>query len=160
VGDTIRVNDCEGEVDEIELFTTRLNTADNRHLILPNGHVFGSVIHNFSRNPIRRVDVHVGVAHSADIRRTRSVLEVAASVIPGGAADPNPQVILNALGESSVQWQVRVWSRSDTFGDVRERLITAVKEALDAAEIPIQGPQFDVRLVGAEMHPQGLRTAA
>lgn len=85
VGDVVKISDCEGTVDEIELFTTRLNTFDNRHLILPNGQVFGSVIHNYTHNPLRRVDVSVGVAYSADIRQTRSILDAATRVIPGAA---------------------------------------------------------------------------
>ncbi len=160
VGDIVRISDCEGTVDEIELFTTRLNTFDNRHLILPNGQVFGSVIHNYTHNPVRRVDVNVGVAYDADIRQTRNTLENAVSVIPGAVSDPPPKVVLTELGDSAVQWQVRIWTRTENFLDVRERVITAVKDGLEAARISIPFPQVDVHLFGEESSRQAFKMMA
>ncbi len=147
VDDYIQVSGIEGTVDEIDLFTTRLNSRDNRHLIVPNSQVFGSVIENFTRNDLRRVDVNVGVSYQADIRRTRQVLADAISVIPGGVTHPHPDVYLKELGESSVNWQLRVWARPENYWDVRQRMTVAAKEALDAAQIGIPYPQLDLHLV-------------
>ncbi len=159
VGDVVKVSDCEGTVDEIELFTTRINTFDNRHMILPNGQVFGSVILNYTHNPVRRVDVNVGVAYNADIRQTRGVLESAVSVIPGAVSEPPPRIVLTELGDSAVCWQVRLWTRPENFVDVRERVITAVKEALDASHIAIPFPQMDIHING-QAQEQRLNAAA
>ena len=70
VDDYIAVADTEGTVEEIDLFTTRLNALDNRHLIIPNGEIFGSKLENYSRNSVHRVDVNVGAAYSADLEQT------------------------------------------------------------------------------------------
>ena len=147
VGDFVKVGDSEGSVYEIDLFTTRLNTPDNRHMILPNNEVFGSVIHNYSHNSVRRVDVAVGVAYSADIRRTRQVLTGAVAVVPGSVAEPPAKVMLMELGDSSVNWQARVWCRPENYWDVREHVTAAVKEALDDAGISIPFPQMDIHVV-------------
>ena len=152
VGDYIVTSDQEGTVEEVELFTTSVNTLDNRHIIVPNSSIFGSVIQNVTRNDMRRVDVNVGVAYQANMKKTRTVLSDAIASI-GGAAPASdtahqPQVYLVDLGDSSVNWQVRVWCTPAVYWDVRERLTEATKDALDQAGISIPFPQLDVHLDG------------
>ncbi len=147
VGDVINVGGQSGSVHEIDLFTTRLNTLDNRHLILPNGEVFGSTIENVTHNRIRRVDVAVGVSYSADLRQTRKVLEGAVAVVPGAVTDPAPTIVLCNLGDSAVDWQLRVWTRPENYFAVHEYVTGAAKEALDAANISIPFPQMDVHVL-------------
>jgi small conductance mechanosensitive channel len=150
VGDVITVAGQTGKVDEIELFTTTLDTFDNRRFIIPNGQVFGATIENITYHAQRRADVDVGVAYSADIDRTREILTQAAQSVPGGLDDPALAVILLGLGDSAVNWSVRVWARADDFGDVKQAAIRAVKVALDEAGIGIPFPQMDVHLVKEE----------
>ena len=147
VNDYVVVSGIEGTVEEIDLFTTKLNTLDNRHVIVPNSQIFGSVIENNTRNELRRVDVNVGVDYSADIRHTCQVLTKAISVIPGGMTQPEPEAYLVDLGDSSVNWQLRVWCRPASYWDVRQRMTTAAKDALDAAGIGIPYPQMDLHVV-------------
>lgn len=147
VGDVITVAGQTGKVDEIELFTTTLDTFDNRRFIIPNGQVFGATIENISYHPHRRADVDVGVAYTADIDRTRELLTQAAQSVSGVMEDPGPAVILLGLGDSAVNWSVRVWAKADEFGDVKQAAIRAVKMALDEAGIEIPFPQMDVHVV-------------
>ena len=151
VDDYIVVADTEGTVEEIDLFTTRLNTLDNRHVIIPNGELFGSKLENHTRNPVRRVDVNVGAAYSADLDLTRQALnravaQVVASFEQNGA--PMPEVYLQELGASSVDWQLRVWAHPALYWGVREKLTAAAKEQLDAANIGIPYPQMDIHVAG------------
>ena len=81
VDDYIEVSGTAGTVEEIDLFTTKVNTTDNRHIIIPNGSIFGETLTNFSRNPLRRADVSVGAAYDADIQMTRTILERAVANI-------------------------------------------------------------------------------
>jgi small conductance mechanosensitive channel len=148
VDDYIVVASTEGIVSEIDLFTTRLNTLDNRHVIIPNGEIFGNKMVNYSYNQFRRVDVNVGAEYSADLDATRAALSKAVHSIPGAVTNPEPQVYLQELGSSSVNWQVRVWCRPKEYWPVRERLTAAAKQALDAAGIGIPFPQMDVHLIG------------
>ena len=146
VGQSISVAGQKGKVEEIALFTTILDTADNRRFVIPNGSVFGTTIENVSHHPIRRADVDVGVDYSASIDRTREVLEKATKAVPGRLVEREPQVVLVGLGASSVDWQVQVWAESTDFSTVKQAAIRAVKLALDEAGIGIPFPQMDVHL--------------
>lgn len=146
VGDFVRVAGEAGTVKELELFTTELSTPDNRRLIIPNSKVFGDTIENVTHHPTRRVDVPVGVSYSADLRRCREVLGSAVGDVPGVLDDPAPQVFLSDLGDSSVNWAVRVWANTGDYWKVHEALVQAVKARLDEAGIEIPFPQMDVHL--------------
>lgn len=146
VGDVVNVGDQLGTIDEIELFTTTLDTFDNRRIILPNSAVFGSTIENITYHPIRRVDVAVGAAYDADIDRTRATLETAAAETPGALDSPEPAIILSELGASSVDWSVRVWAPTSDYLAVKQALIRAVKIQMDREKIGIPFPQMDVHL--------------
>jgi small conductance mechanosensitive channel len=150
VGDVVKLDGTTGRVNEIELFTTTIDTFDNRRLIIPNGSVFGNTIENISFHSHRRADVAVGVTYSADIDRTREVLTQAAQNVPGALNDPEPSIVLQDLGDSCVNWSVRVWAKSDEFTTVKQAATRAVKLALDKANIEIPFPQLDVRVTNEE----------
>jgi small conductance mechanosensitive channel len=146
VGDFIRAAGEFGTVEELELFTTELKTPDNRRLIIPNGRIFGDVIENFSHHETRRVEVPVGVAYGADLDKTRDILVAALRQVPGVLEDPEPMAFLSDLGDSSVNWKLRVWAKSTDFWDVHQAVVRTAKQALDAAHISIPFPQMDVHL--------------
>jgi len=146
VGDVVTAAGVTAKVDEISLFTTTLDTPDNRRFIVPNGAIFGSTIENVTYHAHRRVDVAVGVEYAADIDATRAVLAKAIEGVEGVLADPAPAVVLTGLGSSSVDWVVRAWAPTPDFFAVKERLTRSVKMHLDAADIGIPFPQMDVHL--------------
>ena len=148
VGDAVSVAGQLGIVDEISIFTTTLDTFDNKRIIIPNSEVFGAVIENITHHPIRRVDGDVGVGYAADIDATRAVLEEVAAVVPGQVNDKDPAVVLLGLGASSVDWSVRIWAPTSDYGDVRQTLLREIKMRLDAANIDIPFPQMEVHLSG------------
>lgn len=146
VGDVVNVAGQTGKINEIGLFTTALDTFDNRRFIIPNGSIFGATIENISFHPRRRADVDVGVSYAADVDRTREVLTEAAKSVPGALEDPEPAIILLGLGDSAVNWSVRVWASAEEFGGVKEGTIRAVKAFLDEAGIEIPYPTMDVNV--------------
>ena len=163
VNDFIVLADTQGTVEEIDLFTTRINTLDNRHVIVPNGEIFGSKLENYTRNELRRVDVAVGAAYDADLDETRQALERAVMSISESVVDPPPQVYLDSLGASSVDWQLRVWCKPADYWGVREQLTAAAKTQLDLAKISIPFPQLDVNFVqqlAAQTNPAQRRKSA
>ena len=146
VGDVVTVSGTTGKVDEVELFTTTLDTPDNRRFIIPNSAIFGSTIENITFHPRRRVDVAVGVSYSADIDKTRQVLIAAANSIEKTLDDPEKVIMLTGLGASSVDWVVRVWANTSDFWGMKEDLTRAIKMHLDEAGISIPFPQMDIHL--------------
>ena len=146
VGDFVKVADVEGVVEHIDLFTCEFRSLDNKKLVIPNGEVFGKTITNNTGYELRRVDVDVGADYGADLDATRAALNKALGNIPGKIAEPESQVFLSSLGASSVDWQVRVWCKTEDYWVVYEQTIRATKMALDEAGIGIPFPQTDVHL--------------
>jgi len=146
VGDVVNVAGNLGKVFEIELFTTAIDTFDNRRFIIPNSEIFGATIENITYHPVRRVEVEVGTSYAADIDQTRQVLEQAIATVSEFVSNPEPTVVLTGLGGSSVDWSVRAWARNDDFNDAKQALIRAVKIELDKAGIDIPYPHLDVQL--------------
>ena len=146
VDDYVEIGDESGVVREIELFTTELKTPDGKKKIVPNSKVWGDVITNYSAYPQRRVDVDVGVDYSASVGEVRAILERVAANVEGGLDDPAPMAFLKGLGGSSVDWQVRVWCKTEDYWTIHQRVVDDVKAALDAEGIGIPFPQMDVHL--------------
>ncbi len=147
-GDFVNAGGTAGTVDEIDLFSTQLNTPDNRRIIVPNSAIFGSTIENVSHHATRRVDVNVGTEYSADLDATRKVLEGVIEREEAKLPDGAHQVYLLELGDSSIAWVLRVWVNSADYWAVRERLTRNVKYALDEAGIGIPFPQMDLHVDG------------
>ncbi len=144
VGDLIAVSGHTGFVEAIDLFTIEMKTPDNIKIIVPNKNVFGANIENYTHHPIRRVDVPVGVDYSADIDKTKEVLAAAAKSAEGVLEDPAPVIFLKELGGSSVDYQVRVWCKTEEYWNVYQSTIRATKMHLDEAGLGIPFPQMDV----------------
>jgi small conductance mechanosensitive channel len=150
LGDTVTMAGNQGQVSGIGLRSTRLRTFDQREVILPNKDVIQQPIVNHSRYPAMRIDAAVSVAYDAAIERVRQVLIDAATSRMPILAEPEPQVVVTALAESSVTVELRVWvadplsSQSSRF-----RLLEVAKQALEDAGIEIPFPQRVVRLLGA-----------
>lgn len=155
VNDVVKVAGETGKVFEIDLFNTSMDTFDNRRLILPNSSIFGSTIENMTYHPTRRVDVNVGVEYPADLDRTREVLMSAVASIENVHEDPAPVAYLLEMGDSSINWVVRVWTNTPDFWAVREQLTRAIKMKLDEAGLGIPFPQMDVHLDGVLEQKQG-----
>jgi len=146
VGDAVTVSGVTGIVDEIQIFTTTVDTFDNRRFIIPNSSIFGTTIENMTHHAVRRVDVAVGTDYGADLAKTRDILEEAARQVEDRVNDKDIAVVLDSLGDSCVNWSVRVWAKTGDFVSVRQALTRDVKNALDQAGIGIPFPQMDVHL--------------
>jgi len=148
VGDLVEVAGELGVVDVLGMFTTTLDTPDNRRIIVPNSAIFSGNIENLTHNPRRRVDVPVGVDYAADLDVTRKVLEGAIPNVACRLPDAPHAPFLAGLGGSSVDWQLRVWCDPKDYWTCWEQTTAAAKKALDAAGISIPFPQMDVHLDG------------
>lgn len=149
VGDMVNVAGVCGRVNEIDLFITTLDTPDNRRLIIPNSSISGATIENISFHAHRRVEVLVGVDYSASIDDTRQALQAAVDrfsqqTIHGD--NRGTAVVLAGLGDSAVQWKVRMWVASNEYWSMTESLTAEVKRQLDLSDISIPFPQMDIHL--------------
>lgn len=155
IDDVVEAGGTFGVVVEIELFTTTIKTLDNQKIIVPNKAIFGGTIKNIGAYPERRVDIDVGCDYGADIDDCRAALEEALPLIDKALKEPAPQIFLSSLGGSSVDWQVRVWCKTEDYWDVHQSTIRAVKKVLDEKGIGIPFPQMDVHLDAAVVEALG-----
>ncbi|MEM9789375.1 MAG: mechanosensitive ion channel domain-containing protein [Planctomycetota bacterium] len=157
IGDVCVLNGQLCKIAEISLFTTNVDSLDNRRIIMPNAAVFGSTIEVITYHPQRRVEVLVGASYDADIDKTREVLENVCQsrddVIEGD--DRGFMVVLDQLGGSSVDWKVWYWAEAADFLAVKQSLTREIKMAMDEAGIGIPYPQMDVHLDGKVVQAQG-----
>ena len=136
----------EGTVKEIGIFYTRLETVDGKIVVLPNGSLANNSITNASFAPIRRVDLKVGIAYDADLKKAKAVLgevmDQDADVLHGEPAF----VFVDSLADSAVVLGMRCFCENAKYWDVRWRLLENAKLALDTAQIEIPFPQVDLHV--------------
>ncbi|MFC5568904.1 mechanosensitive ion channel family protein [Lysobacter yangpyeongensis] len=146
VGDFVQVAGLEGTVDQIRVFQTRLRTPDNRALIVPNSLITTAPIINFTANTRRRVDVAVGVGYEDDLKVAREILLGVATGNPLVLDDPAPEVFVTALGESSVDLELRAWANTADYGRARSELTAAIRDGLIERGLNIPYPQRDLHV--------------
>ncbi|MCX5689630.1 MAG: mechanosensitive ion channel [Planctomycetota bacterium] len=135
VGDAISVAGQAGIVDEIELFSTRLDTPDNRRIIIPNATAFNAIVENTSHHENRRVDIMIGVSFASDIPTTRLALTAALDSIPEVLDDPASVVVIVRFGKSAIEWQVGAWCKRTDVATVQQAAMQAVQDQLTRAGI-------------------------
>lgn len=147
VGDTIKAQSFEGRVQEIQIFQTMLVTADNLTVFIPNGKLLNESILNYSAAGTRRVDLTFGIGYEDSIDKAREVLLKLIKQDERILSRPEPTVVVQGLGDSTVDIQARFWVASgDHFRvscDMREK----VKKAFDAEEISFPYPQMDYHII-------------
>jgi len=140
IGDLIEAQDAIGVVKEIEIFTTKIVTPDNKLVIIPNGTLSNGNITNYTEEGKIRVDLTFGVSYDADIKQTKDVLMGVLTSVNNVLQDPAPTVNVSGLGESSVDFAVRPWCKPEHYWDVYFDTTENVKIALDKAGIEIPYP--------------------
>ena len=147
VGDFIEAQGEAGTVNEIEIFTTKLTSPDNKEIIIPNGKLSNDNIVNYSALDMRRVDLVIGVGYESDLKQTKDILMAQLTNHPLVLAEPAPLVRLAELADSSVNFNVRPWVKTPDYWSVYYDVLENIKEALDEAGISIPFPQRDVHLI-------------
>jgi len=145
-GDYVEVNGESGVVKNVGISVTELDTLDNKHVIIPNKSVWGSNIVNYTKNPIRRVDMEMGVGYDDDldlvIKTTMDLVKADNRVL----LEPGPQVAVKEFGDSSIILVIRPWVKTGDYWDFYFDFQKAMREAYDKAGINIPYPQMDVHL--------------
>lgn len=146
VGDFVDSGGVSGTVEEIKIFHTSLKTPTNERILVPNGAIASSTIKNFSAFETRRLDMVFGIGYDDDIDKAKSVLE---SIIKADArilADPAPAILLSELGDSSVNFTIRLWVNGSDYWPTRFDFIESVKKEFDKNDISIPYPQRDIHV--------------
>lgn len=118
VGDFIEAQGYSGTVKEIQIFNTILTTPDNQTIIIPNGGLSTGSMKNYSKEPIRRVDVSFSFAYGTDLELVKKELRAIQDASPLILQDPAPWIGLTSLGESSATITTRSWCKSADYWTV------------------------------------------
>jgi small conductance mechanosensitive channel len=145
-GDVVEVAGVVGKVDEVRIFSTILTTPDNKQIIIPNGQVAADTITNYTAHDQRRVDLVFGVGYDDDLKVARAVLVKLCADHPKILDDPATNIFVMNLGDSSVDFAVRPWARTEDYWTVWGDLLEQGKLELEAAGCNIPYPQTDVHL--------------
>ncbi|MGI9272006.1 MAG: mechanosensitive ion channel family protein [Woeseiaceae bacterium] len=146
VGDFIEAAGISGVVVEVEILTTVFKTGDNKRVIVPNGQVMDSVITNYSANDTRRVDMVVGVGYDDDLDKVRATLEELIAADDRILDEPAHKIAVSELADSSVNFVVRPWVKTDDYWGVMFDLTEAIKKRFDSEGISFPFPQQDVHV--------------
>lgn len=147
VGDFVEVAGVSGTVEGIRVFTTEISTGDNVQVTVPNSRVFGTELKNYTANDTRRIDLTVGVGYGDDLGVAEGAIRDVLAAEERLLDDPAPQVAVDSLGDSSVNFIVRPWVKTEDYWSVRRDLIRALKEEVEAAGCGFPYPSRDVYIV-------------
>ncbi len=145
-GDYVEAAGSAGTVDDISIFTTTLKTPDNRVLIVPNKNILDNNIINYSTMDTRRVDMVFGIGYDDDLKKAKTILMEELENDDRVLSDPAPVVVVGELADSSVNFLVRPWTKSEDYWATKWDLTERIKLRFDAEGISIPFPQRDLHV--------------
>ena len=149
IGDRIEVGSVVGQVTKISLRSTTVITNDNIAIIVPNSDFISHAVTNWSHgDPRVRIRLAVGVAYATDPEKLRRLLLEVADAHPKVLRDPAPDVFFNGFGNSSLDFELAVWTAemSSKPRRFRSELYFAIEKKLRENQIEIPFPQRDLHL--------------
>lgn len=161
LGDVLQVGSTIGTVVGVELLSVRIRTFDNKMVRIPNENLIKNEITNYTRYPIRRLDLEIGVAYKEDPARVQRILKDIAVKNPMILDEPEPVIVFNRFGDSALEFLFGVWLPSRDILKIKDSVMRDIKERFDAEGIEIPFPHrtiyagsmtepFPVRVVPAE----------
>lgn len=149
-GDYVDIGGTSGTVKEIKLFSVKIVTPDNLTIVIPNNTVFGSTIINYSKMPLRRIDILLPVSYDVDVEKLKSLVNEFVAKDPRIVKEPSPFFRLTEYDRGSLKFTLRAWTNSSIYWDVRFDLLEGILALLrqNGMEIPFE--QLDVRVRSKE----------
>ena len=152
IGDTIQVGSTTGEVLSIDMLSVKLRTFDNLFVRIPNESLIKTEVRTFTKFPIRRADLKIGIAYKEDIERVRDLLYTIADENPLCLDEPKPQFFVLGFGDSDVQLQFSPWALKANYIELKTVMQQQIKQAFDREGIEIPFPHRTL-YTGSETAP-------
>ena len=145
VGNTIKVSDVSGIVEEVKLGATVLTDEDGVKITIPNKHIVGEIIHNSKEKRI--VEEIVGISYDSDPEKAIQIIKEALESFEEISKEPPPQIGIQEFGDSSINIGLRYWIPSNTYFKILYKVNLLVYKHLKAKNIEIPFPQRDVHII-------------
>ena len=146
VGDLIEAQGYTGVVSDIQIFSTKLTTAQGLTIIIPNSALSNGNIVNHNAIGRKRVDIEFGIDYSADIDLAKKVLTDVATSAPGALKDPAPSCVVSALGDNSVSIKQSTYCEPKDYWAIYYYNMENGKKQLEKAGVNIPFPQLEVSI--------------
>lgn len=138
VGDTIEAQGVIGTVKEIQIFITKLITANNQTIFVPNGALSNGVITNYSVEGMRRADLLFSLSYETNIKTAKDLVVEVLNNHPKILKNPEPTVVVKDMTDNAIHIAVRPWSNNEDFAEVCSDVFENVKEKFDKSGIVVQ----------------------
>ena len=143
-GDFVEAGGAAGTIEEIGIFTTMMRSGDNREIVIPNAAIFSGTITNYSKRATRRIDLVFGIGYDDDLLKAKEVITKIIESEERILAEPEALVAVGELADSSVNFNVRPWVKTEDYWSVYYALNEKIKLEFDANGISIPYPQMEV----------------
>ena len=147
LGDYVSTADGEGEVAEITLTHTKLDTPAGQRVMLPNSKLTAGQIVNYTVRGVRRADHAIAASYDDGPEAVRRACLKALERTPGILPDPAPQVVLTAYGESAIEYRVRFWARTEDYWDAHFRSLEEIHRAFAEDGVTMTYNHLNVHIV-------------
>ena len=146
VGDYIEAQGHDGIVSEIQIFNTILKSLDNKTIIIPNGGLSTGSMVNYTTEPLRRVDWTFGIAYGDKTEHAKKIIMELIEADPLILKEPAPFVEVSELGDSSVNFAVRAWTKRENYWNVFFPMNENIYNKFNSSGLSIPYPQMDVHV--------------
>ena len=146
----MEVAGTSGTVKEVNLFSVKIVTGDNLEVVVPNNTVFSSTIINYSKMPVRRVDLVLPVSYDVNVAQLKEIVNAHIAKDERIAKDPAPFFRLTEYGASSLNFTLRVWVNAADFWGVKLDLMEQLIDLTREHNIEIPFDQLEVHVVNAD----------
>lgn len=145
IGDTIKVNDIQGEVISIDFLSVKIRTDDHTMVRIPNEVLIKTAITNHSYFPIRRADLNIGFAYKQDLDLVKETLFAAAEQNAFCLKDPKPTFSIQKFGSLGIQAQFSVWGKRENFQQLKNSIQEQIKKIFSeqGIEMPVANTLFN-----------------
>jgi len=143
VGEIIEVAGVIGEVTDLKLPRTEIKTIDGNMIVIPNRHIIGEIIHNYSTS--KCIKFNIGVAYSADVDKAIELIEKI--IAEDKRIVKTPNIGISEFADSCVNIYARAWCKQDEYWNVLFSVNRKIFAAFNDNNIEIPFPQRDVHII-------------
>ena len=147
VGEYIEIVGVCGQVEAIDIFSTKLLHADNSRVVIPNRKIVGEILHNYGKT--RQLHLSIGVGYGTNLTDALAIVHDVLDKNPRVLKDPGPAVGISQLADSAITLSINPWTKVTDYGAAQAELYQALVERLRARNIDIPFPQREVRLLNS-----------
>lgn len=147
-GDYVEAGGIEGIVQDVGIFYTRIHTWDNKLIQVPNSQISAEKIINYTAEPVRRVDLTFNVSYNTPVETVQKAMKDAMSAHPLTLDEPDmPFARVSKYGESTIEYTLRVWCKTEDYWTVYFDMIEQVKESFAKNGVELSYPHVNVHMV-------------